>query len=102
MSGTVRVVVHHRASEEEWTSVREAYDTISAHLEGTPGLLGNELLRSSTEPRSFAVLSRWKDLEAFTEWERGADHRGTTSPLRRFQDRDRTPHFEVYEVEASW
>ncbi|MFB8762663.1 antibiotic biosynthesis monooxygenase family protein [Nocardiopsis alba] len=102
MSGTVRVVVHHRAPEGEWTTVREAYDTISGQLEGTPGLLGNELLRSTLDPRSFAVLSRWKDLDAFTEWERGSGHRGTTSPLRRFQDRDRTPHFEVYEVDAAW
>jgi hypothetical protein len=36
----------------------------------------------------------------FVAWERGADHRGTTSPLRSYQDPDRRP--AIYEEVAAY
>jgi heme-degrading monooxygenase HmoA len=99
----VRVLVFHRAPADEGPAgIEKAYHVISEALNGTPGLLGNELLRSPIDPDAFLVMSRWKNLDAFKVWEEGADHRGTTSPLRAYQDRTRERHWELYSVVASY
>jgi hypothetical protein len=41
-------------------------------------------------------------MDAFREWEQGASHRQTTSPLRDYQDRGRDKHFGIYEVTAAY
>ncbi|MFF2215400.1 antibiotic biosynthesis monooxygenase family protein [Streptomyces antibioticus] len=100
--GRVRVLLHLRAEAEQVPEVEEAYHLISKELDGTPGLLGNELLRDLTAPGGFAVLSAWDSLAAFRAWEEGAAHRGTTSPLRAFQDRGRPSPFALFEVAAAY
>ena len=103
MTRRVRVIVWHRAADADRDSLEAAYDTISRDLAGTPGLLGNELLRDTQQPERFAVLSEWETLSAFQVWERGSRHRDTTSPLRPYQDVDRADgHFGVYEVTAAY
>ncbi len=102
MSGRARVLIWHRAPEDAPGAVEEAYRSISGELEGTPGLLGNELLAACDDGARLLVMSEWESLAAFQKWEGGADHRGATSPLRPYQDRDRERFFEVYEVRASF
>lgn len=103
MSGRVRVLLFLRASTDSDVSrVEQGYHQISRELDGTPGLLGNELLADVTEPGSYAVLSEWQSMDAFREWEQGASHRGTTSPLREYQDRDRDKHFGIFQVTATY
>jgi heme-degrading monooxygenase HmoA len=101
-AGRVRVLLYLRAAESEVTAVEEAYHRISKDLAGTPGLLGNELLREAFDPGAFAVLSEWEELAAFQAWESGSAHRGTTSPLRRYQDSGRPRPFALYEVAAEY
>lgn len=101
-SPRVRVLVYAAAPTEEPEAVRHAYHQISAELDGTPGLLGNELMRSLTEPASYIVMSEWVSLDAFRTWETGASHRGTTAPLRPYQDSGRGSPFGLYEVTASY
>jgi heme-degrading monooxygenase HmoA len=101
MTGRVRVVVYATAPAAEPDAVVRAYHEISAALRGTPGLLGNELLRSVLRPADYAVASEWADLPAFRDWEAGAAHRGTTAPLRPYQSAGSSP-FGVYEVIATY
>ncbi|MEV5755120.1 antibiotic biosynthesis monooxygenase [Actinoallomurus sp. NPDC052308] len=99
---TVHVLLYVTDPDDAPGSVEAAYHDISRALDGTPGLVGNRLLRSVGDPRSFAVHSEWTDLEAFQVWERGNDHRSTTASLRPLQDATRGATFGIYEVAASY
>ncbi|MEV7027553.1 antibiotic biosynthesis monooxygenase, partial [Kitasatospora sp. NPDC093558] len=86
-TGRVRIVLFCQVPSGEPESViEEAYHRISGDLAGTPGLLGNELLRSLIDDGAFAVMSEWESAEAFKHWDEGPDHKGQTSPLRPYQD----------------
>ncbi|MFC4121817.1 antibiotic biosynthesis monooxygenase family protein [Nonomuraea zeae] len=102
MTGEVRVLLYATAPAGRADTVERAYHEISGRLDGTPGLLGNELLGDVRRPGDFVVLSRWTSLGAFRRWEEGDQHRGATSPLRPLQDRGRGETFGVYEVLASY
>ncbi|OLT25797.1 antibiotic biosynthesis monooxygenase [Actinomadura sp. CNU-125] len=102
MTGRLRVLLHATAPEEDPGAVEHAYHRISRALAGTPGLLGNELLTSALEPGRFIVMSEWESAEAFRTWEEGAGHRGTTAPLRPYQDRAMDRPFGIYEVTAAY
>jgi heme oxygenase (mycobilin-producing) len=81
-------------------AVEAAYHEISRHLVGTPGLVGNQLMRSAHDPSRFVVVSEWTSMAEFAAWEQGTGHRPTTSPLRPFQDPDRRP--VIYEEVAAY
>jgi heme oxygenase (mycobilin-producing) len=101
MSGRVRVLLHLRTSPDGIQAVENGYHAISNVLAGTPGLLGNELLRDVSDPGRLVVLSEWETLAAFRAWEKGSAHRQTTSPLRDFQDGDLGDRrYGIYEVTA--
>ena len=100
--GRVRVMVFASAPDADPEAVAEAYHQISADLAGTPGLLGNELMRSVHQPNGYVVMSEWESLDAFREWEDGPNHRDTTAPLRSYQDGRPAGPFGIYEVAASY
>ncbi|GHE55364.1 antibiotic biosynthesis monooxygenase family protein [Streptomyces capitiformicae] len=103
MPAEVRVIVYQAAyDEEQLAEVRTAYHLVSERLAGVPGMLGNELLRSPADPTALAVMSRWESMAAFQRWERGADHRQDTAPLRPFRDTRAFAPFAVYEVDAAY
>jgi heme-degrading monooxygenase HmoA len=101
-AGRARVMVWYRVPRSEAGTVEEGYDRVSRQLAGTPGLIGNELLRAADDASSLLVMSEWETLAAFREWEEGQSHRNTTSPLRQYQDRARGRFYEVYEVAAAF
>ncbi|MFM9368690.1 antibiotic biosynthesis monooxygenase family protein [Streptomyces sp. Da 82-17] len=102
-TGEVRVLVYQAAYDEtEFAAVRDAYHVVSKRLAGVPGMLGNELLRSPHDPTALVVMSRWASLAAFQEWERGAEHREDTAPLRPYRDTRTAAPFALYEVDASY
>jgi heme-degrading monooxygenase HmoA len=100
VTGEVRVMVYQSTARAD--AVREAYHLVSRQLRPVAGLLGNELLRSVADPAGFVAVSRWTDLAAFQEWERGAGHRDTTAPLRPFRSMPPVPPFGVYQVDAAY
>lgn len=102
MTARARVLIWHRAPAGDPEAVHRAYEQISKDLAGTPGLVGNELLRSTADPATVLVMSEWRSLADFQHWESGAEHRPATSPLRPFQDRERDRFFEVFEVAAAF
>jgi len=101
-SNPVRVVVWYRAPSGDTAAVESAYHDVSRTLEGTPGLLSNELLRSATDKASFAVMSHWESGEAFDTWERGPTHQASTAPLVPYLDHAPDRRFELYEVTAAY
>ncbi|WP_307545722.1 antibiotic biosynthesis monooxygenase [Streptomyces sp. V3I8] len=97
------MIIHHQArDEDEWAAIQQAYRQVSSRLAGVPGLLGNELMRSAADPSSVAVVSRWRDLAAFQEWEQGGAHRETTASLRPYRDSRLPVPFGVYRIEAAY
>lgn len=84
--GRVQVMLWVTEPSDDAGAVERAYHEISSKLVGTPGLLGNRLLRSAADPSRFVVVSEWTSMAEFGAWESGADHRPTTSPLRPLQD----------------
>lgn len=101
-SRPVRVVVWYRAPGADSAAVEAAYHAVSQALEGTPGLVSNELLRSANDAGSFAVMSQWQSAEAFDRWEQGPTHHASTAPLVPYLDRGPARSFELYEVTAAY
>ncbi|MEU5210216.1 antibiotic biosynthesis monooxygenase [Streptomyces sp. NPDC020742] len=99
--GQLRVVLYASAPESDPAAVTTAYHRISRGLAGTPGLLGNELLRSLARPHDYAVVSYWAGAQEFRAWEEGAEHRAATAPLRPYQS-GAAGAFGIYEVVASY
>jgi heme-degrading monooxygenase HmoA len=94
--GQVRVLLYHRTTDQD--DILDAYRRVSTRLAAVAGQLGNELLRSAHDPHGYVVLSRWRTLQDFQTWERGADHRDSTADLRPYRTApDRSP-FGVYVV----
>lgn len=101
--GTTRVLIWYRAPKDDPSAVERSFHEVSPQLKGTEGLVRSELLSSPLDPDSYVVASEWRDLDAFRTWESGPDHRGRTSPMRPFQDREpRTAHWAVYTVVAQY
>jgi heme-degrading monooxygenase HmoA len=97
-----RVLVYATAPSDEPGAVEAAYHQISHDLAGTPGLLGNELLRAADGSPAFVVMSEWVSLAAFRAWEAGGKHRDATAPLRRYQQPPGRQPFGIYEVTAAY
>ncbi|HET8681393.1 MAG TPA: antibiotic biosynthesis monooxygenase [Micromonosporaceae bacterium] len=100
MSGLLRVLLYHAASDP--AGIDAAYHEVSRRLAPVPGLIGNELLRSVADPTDFVVVSSWRDLAAFREWEHGPEHRESTAPLRPYRQAARSTPFGIYEVTAAF
>jgi heme-degrading monooxygenase HmoA len=100
VTGEVRVLLLHTASDPD--AIDRAYHQVSRTLSGTPGLLGNELMRSVLDPTEFAVVSRWSDLASFQKWEEGAEHRDDTAPLRPYRQSGTARAFGIYQVTAAY
>ncbi|EIV91134.1 antibiotic biosynthesis monooxygenase [Frankia sp. QA3] len=91
VEAAVRVMLWAVDPPDDPGAVERAYHAISSKLVGTPGLLGNTLQRSAADSSRYVVVSVWSGMTEFSAWEQGADHRGTTSPLRPLQDPERRP-----------
>jgi heme-degrading monooxygenase HmoA len=94
-----RILVFYRAPADDPTAVERIYHEVSTIMQDTEGMLGNQLLKDITDPGSYVVASDWKDMTAFSAWDKSAGHRRTT-PLDPFQDADpaRRKHFGIYQV----
>ncbi|MGI5377692.1 antibiotic biosynthesis monooxygenase family protein [Streptomyces sp. CA-251387] len=96
----VEVVLYHLSDRGE--DVLAAYHEASRRMAGTPGLLGNQLMNELGRPDSYVVVSHWDSWKSFETWERGAEHKDQTAPLREFRDTERDRPFEIYQVLASY
>ena len=96
MSPAVRVLLFHRCGNAG--AIVDAYREVSETLAAVPGLLGNELIRSVSEPDIFVVISTWRDMATFQAWEQGMGHRDDTAPLRPYRDLSLRRPFDIFQV----
>jgi heme-degrading monooxygenase HmoA len=97
MSTRVRILVWHRATGDE-AGIQALYQSVTTRLAGVPGLLGSELLQSTSDPDRYVVMSEWASLAAFQAWDVTPGH-AVTEPLRRYRAvNERGAAYEVYEV----
>jgi heme-degrading monooxygenase HmoA len=59
-----------------------AFDLVRARVAGTPGHLGDQLLRHAGEQDRYTLLGHWESTEKFLQWEDAPVHREMTVPLR--------------------
>jgi heme-degrading monooxygenase HmoA len=102
MTSKVRVLIYARAPESDPAAVTDVYHKISRELSGAAGLVGNELLRSTSDARGFVIMSEWENMAAYRAWDERQDHREMTTPLRPLHDREPSVPFGVYEVTAAY
>ncbi len=100
-AGRARVILN-LAEARDAAMIEQAYHQISGDLADRPGMHGNELLRDINDPRRFTILSEWSDVATWSEWERSAEHRPTTSPLAGYLDEQNGASYGVYEVVAAY
>jgi heme-degrading monooxygenase HmoA len=79
-----RVMVFARIAPGDRLAFEKAFATVSRRVHGTPGHLGDELLRSDDDPGAYVLLSEWESREAFLAWEDAPVHRDATTPMRPF------------------
>lgn len=96
----VKVVLDHRADED--AEILAAYHRVSSELAGVEGLLGNELLQSTSDDRRFVVLTHWASREDFDRWEQSPSHQPSTAALRPFRDHSRGRGYEVLTARAAY
>jgi heme-degrading monooxygenase HmoA len=83
-----RVMVFAKIKPGEEAAFEAAFAEVTRKVKGTPGHIGDELLRDDTEagsdgePSSYILLSEWESKEAFLAWEDAPIHMQTTTPMR--------------------
>ena len=93
-----RVMVFAKIKQGTEAAFEAAFAEVTRKVKGTPGHIGDELLRNSTgadvmpgaEPRGdietgttqYILLSEWTSRDAFLQWERDPIHMQTTTPMR--------------------
>ena len=79
---TARVMVFAKIKPGEEAAFEAAYTEVTRKVKGTPGHIHDELLRDTTEPGAYILLSEWESKEAFLAWENAPIHMQTTTPMR--------------------
>jgi heme-degrading monooxygenase HmoA len=82
-----RVMVFAKINRGDEEAFEAAYAQVTSTVKGTPGHIGDELLRRSeppdaeNEPRTYILLSEWESQEAFLAWENAPVHTEKRSPM---------------------
>ena len=79
---TARVMVFAKIRPGEEANFEAAYAEVTRKVKGTPGHVQDELLRDTSEPGAYILLSEWESKEAFLAWENAPIHMQTTTPMR--------------------
>lgn len=79
---TTRVMVFATVKAGEEEAFERAFAQVRASVAGTPGHLGDQLLRADGRPGSYVLLSEWESTERFLAWEDAPIHRELTTPMR--------------------
>jgi heme oxygenase (mycobilin-producing) len=85
MAARVMVFANINRGDEE--AFEAAYAQVTATVKGTPGHIGDELLRRAIPPdeedgpRRYVLLSEWESKEAFIAWEDAPVHTQKRNPM---------------------
>ena len=79
-----RVMVFAKIRQGEEAKFEAAYAEVTAKVKASAfkGHIKDELLRDTSEPGSYILLSEWESKEAFLAWEDAPIHMQTTTPMR--------------------
>jgi heme-degrading monooxygenase HmoA len=84
---TARVMVFAKIDRGDEEAFEAAYAQVTASVKGTPGHIGDELLKRKEppdpdgEPRSYVLLSEWESKERFLDWENAPVHTEKRNPM---------------------
>jgi heme-degrading monooxygenase HmoA len=82
-----RVMVFAKIDRGDEEAFEAAYAQVTSNVKGTPGHIGDELLRRAEPPdpddqsRSYVLLSEWESKEAFLAWENAPVHTEKRNPM---------------------
>lgn len=82
-----RVMVFAKIDRDDEEAFEAAYAQVTSTVKGTPGHIGDELLRRNEppdpedEPRSYVLLSEWESRQAFLAWEDAPVHTEKRNPM---------------------
>jgi heme-degrading monooxygenase HmoA len=79
---------HEGDFEQVWRGIAE-------RVRREPGNVGQALLRDSSDPSSFVVMSDWESREAFGRFERSPEQDALTAPLRALRESARMSIYDV-------
>jgi quinol monooxygenase YgiN len=83
----VRILIWFRAqADDDVHAIRKGYAAMRDAQRGRRGLIRSELLESTAEPGSFAVLTHWESMGDFVAWQREPGHDADTAPMDAFLD----------------
>jgi heme-degrading monooxygenase HmoA len=95
---TARILVFAKVAADEADAFEKAYLQVTERMQGTPGLIGDELLRDASGTGEYILLSEWESIEQFKKWEEGDSHRETTVAMRPYWAG--TSEFRIYDLAA--
>jgi 2-polyprenyl-6-methoxyphenol hydroxylase-like FAD-dependent oxidoreductase/heme-degrading monooxygenase HmoA len=95
--GAVRTLLRMRVREGAEAEFEEAWRAAAAQIAGVPGNIRQELLRDSTDPRTFLIAADWADKAAVDAFGRSSAREALTAALRDLrEDADRSTFDVLY------
>jgi heme oxygenase (mycobilin-producing) len=82
-----RVMVFAKINRGDEEAFEQAYAQVTAAVKGTPGHIGDELLRRAIPaddpdaPCSYILLSEWQSKDRFLAWENAPVHTEKRNPM---------------------
>jgi heme oxygenase (mycobilin-producing) len=96
----VRVLVHAKIERGNEAAFEAAFAEVARAVKGTPGHIGDELLRDTSEPGSYVLLALWESRELFLAWVDSPVHLEATTPIRPYwAGRIQRKIYEACEIE---
>jgi heme-degrading monooxygenase HmoA len=96
---TVRVMVHTIIDPANCEAFEEAFLKVSEAVHGTPGHIGDELIRDTSEEATYVLLAEWETEQAFLDWVGDPRHLEASAPMYPFWQ-DGITDRRIYEVRA--
>jgi 2-polyprenyl-6-methoxyphenol hydroxylase-like FAD-dependent oxidoreductase/heme-degrading monooxygenase HmoA len=95
--GAVRTLLRMRVREGAEAQFEEAWRTAAAQIATVPGNIRQELMRDSTDPRTFLIAADWADKAAVDAFGRSSAREALTAALRDLrEDADRSTFDVLY------
>lgn len=82
MTMPVRVMVFATIKPGTQEAFEAAFAKVTQQVKGTKGHMRDELIKDTTNPDAYILLSEWESQEAFLAWEDAPIHKETTTPMR--------------------
>jgi heme-degrading monooxygenase HmoA len=79
---SIYVMVSARIKPGTSAEFERAFEVVRKRVGGTPGHLGEQLLRHQEESDRYTLLGHWESVDRFLAWEDAPVHREMTVPLR--------------------